>query len=66
MVKNSNIAVWLKDNPNWLDPDTASTPKASKSPHAAACAHSSASIQDSAVATSNTSPDGRVAHHKIW
>eukprot|EP00957_Ditylum_brightwellii_P130828 9979845-Ditylum_brightwellii.AAC.1 len=27
---------------------------------------SGASIQDASVTTLSTSPDGRVAHHKIW
>eukprot|EP00957_Ditylum_brightwellii_P160775 12240024-Ditylum_brightwellii.AAC.1 len=66
MVKNSNIAAWLKDHPNWIDPDTASLPMAGKSPHTAACVRSVASTHDSSVATLSTSPDGRVACHKIW
>eukprot|EP00957_Ditylum_brightwellii_P182150 13877867-Ditylum_brightwellii.AAC.1 len=49
-----------------MDPNAAVSPKASKSPHAAACVQSGASIQDASVATSSTSPDGRVARHKIW
>ena len=61
LVKNLNIAAWLKDNPNLVDPDTPSSPRARKSPHAAACAHSVASVQHSSVATSSASPDGRVA-----
>eukprot|EP00957_Ditylum_brightwellii_P175961 13398324-Ditylum_brightwellii.AAC.1 len=65
-VKNSNIATWLKDHPDWVDRNAAVSPRASKSPHAAVCAHSVASIQDATVATSSTSPDGRVARHKIW
>eukprot|EP00957_Ditylum_brightwellii_P192215 14631394-Ditylum_brightwellii.AAC.1 len=28
-VKNANIAAWLKDHPNWVDPDTVSSPRAS-------------------------------------
>eukprot|EP00957_Ditylum_brightwellii_P059167 4490222-Ditylum_brightwellii.AAC.1 len=36
MVKNLNVAAWLKDHPNWVDPDAALPPRASKSPHAAA------------------------------
>eukprot|EP00957_Ditylum_brightwellii_P195583 14902862-Ditylum_brightwellii.AAC.1 len=66
MVKSSNIAAWLKDHPHWVDPDTASPPRANKSPHAAACTHSSVLVQDSTVATLSTSLEGRVACHKIW
>eukprot|EP00957_Ditylum_brightwellii_P110018 8392153-Ditylum_brightwellii.AAC.1 len=66
MFKNSNITTWQKDHPNWVDPDAVSPPRASKSPHAAACTHSSASVQDSTVATLSTSLDGRVTCHKIW
>eukprot|EP00957_Ditylum_brightwellii_P115463 8807140-Ditylum_brightwellii.AAC.1 len=33
-IKNSNIATWLKDHPNWVDPDAAVSPRASKSPWA--------------------------------
>eukprot|EP00957_Ditylum_brightwellii_P024971 1888282-Ditylum_brightwellii.AAC.1 len=65
-IKNSNIATWLKDHPDWVDPNAAVSPRASKSPHAAARVQSGASIQDTSVATSSTSPDGRVARHKIW
>ena len=65
-VRNSNISTWLKDHPDWADPDAAVSPRASKSPHAAACAQSVASVQDATVAMSSTSPDGRVARHKIW
>eukprot|EP00957_Ditylum_brightwellii_P107513 8203059-Ditylum_brightwellii.AAC.1 len=36
-IKNSNIATWPKDHPDWVDPDVAVSPRASKSPHAAAC-----------------------------
>eukprot|EP00957_Ditylum_brightwellii_P157464 11984340-Ditylum_brightwellii.AAC.1 len=54
-----------KNHPDWVDPDAAVSPRASKSPYAAACVQSVASIQDTTVATSSTSPDGRVAHHKI-
>eukprot|EP00957_Ditylum_brightwellii_P029344 2218368-Ditylum_brightwellii.AAC.1 len=66
MVKNSNITAWLKDHPNWVDPKAASLPTFGKDQHAAACAHSVASVQESSVATSSTSPDDRVACHKIW
>eukprot|EP00957_Ditylum_brightwellii_P080813 6147502-Ditylum_brightwellii.AAC.1 len=65
-IKNPNIAKWLKDHPDWVEPDAAVSPRASKSPHAAVCTQSGASIQDASVATSSTSPDGRVACHKIW
>eukprot|EP00957_Ditylum_brightwellii_P052803 4003413-Ditylum_brightwellii.AAC.1 len=34
-IKNSNIATWLKDQPEWVDPNAAVSPRASKSPHAA-------------------------------
>eukprot|EP00957_Ditylum_brightwellii_P029838 2257108-Ditylum_brightwellii.AAC.1 len=34
------------DHPNWVDPDAAVSPRASKPLHAAACAQSVASIQD--------------------
>eukprot|EP00957_Ditylum_brightwellii_P183412 13971196-Ditylum_brightwellii.AAC.1 len=34
-VKNSNITTWLKDHPEWVDPNAAVSPRASKSPHAA-------------------------------
>eukprot|EP00957_Ditylum_brightwellii_P120412 9187086-Ditylum_brightwellii.AAC.1 len=34
-IKNSNIAIWLKDHPEWVDPDVAVSPRASKSLHAA-------------------------------
>eukprot|EP00957_Ditylum_brightwellii_P155751 11858093-Ditylum_brightwellii.AAC.1 len=61
LVKNSNIAAWLKDHPNWVDPDAASSPRASKSLHTAACAYFVASVQDSSVATSSTSSGERVA-----
>eukprot|EP00957_Ditylum_brightwellii_P104022 7925346-Ditylum_brightwellii.AAC.1 len=66
MVKNLNIVTWLKDYPNWVDPDVALVPRASKSPHAVACLHSSASAHDYSVATLSTSPDGRVTCHKIF
>eukprot|EP00957_Ditylum_brightwellii_P202760 15331675-Ditylum_brightwellii.AAC.1 len=57
MVKNTNIAAWLEDHPNWVDPVAASPPTVGKTQHAAACTHSIASAQDSYVATSSTSPD---------
>eukprot|EP00957_Ditylum_brightwellii_P052790 4002508-Ditylum_brightwellii.AAC.1 len=65
MVKNSNIAAWLKDHPNWFNPVAATLPMVGKDQHAAACARFIASAQDSSVAISSTSPDGRVVHHKI-
>eukprot|EP00957_Ditylum_brightwellii_P144047 10975861-Ditylum_brightwellii.AAC.1 len=65
-IKNSNVATWLKDHLEWVDPDAAVSPRASKSLHAAACVQSGASMQDASVATSSTSPYGRVARHKIW
>eukprot|EP00957_Ditylum_brightwellii_P121561 9270784-Ditylum_brightwellii.AAC.1 len=65
-IKNSNIAIWLKDHPEWVDLNVAVSPRASKSPHTAVCVQSGASIQDASVATLSTSPDGRVACHKIW
>eukprot|EP00957_Ditylum_brightwellii_P009733 733623-Ditylum_brightwellii.AAC.2 len=65
-IKNLNIATWLQDHPNWVDPNAAVSSRASKSPHVATCAQSVASIQDASVATSSTSHDGRVARHKIW
>eukprot|EP00957_Ditylum_brightwellii_P204185 15338042-Ditylum_brightwellii.AAC.1 len=34
--------------------------------HAPVCVYSITSVQDSSVATLSTSPDGRVACHKIW
>eukprot|EP00957_Ditylum_brightwellii_P195040 14860717-Ditylum_brightwellii.AAC.1 len=43
-IKNSNIAIWLKDHPDWVDLDAAVSPRASKSPHAATCVQSGASI----------------------
>eukprot|EP00957_Ditylum_brightwellii_P015693 1183504-Ditylum_brightwellii.AAC.2 len=66
MVKNLNITAWLKDHPNCVDPNAVSLSRASKSPYDAACTHSSASVQDSIVATLGTSLDGRVACHKLW
>eukprot|EP00957_Ditylum_brightwellii_P201083 15323999-Ditylum_brightwellii.AAC.1 len=65
-IKNSNVATWLQDHPEWVDPDAAVLPRASKSLHAAACVQSGASIQDTLVTTASTSPDGRVACYKIW
>eukprot|EP00957_Ditylum_brightwellii_P140553 10708420-Ditylum_brightwellii.AAC.1 len=65
LAKNSNIASWLKDHPNWVDPDATSSPRASKSLHAAACAHSVTSVQYISVAMLSTSPNRRVAQHKI-
>eukprot|EP00957_Ditylum_brightwellii_P051014 3868526-Ditylum_brightwellii.AAC.1 len=65
-IKNSNVSTWLKDHPEWVVPDAAVSPRASKSLHAAACMKSGASIQEASVATLSTSPDGRVACHKIW
>eukprot|EP00957_Ditylum_brightwellii_P056322 4269822-Ditylum_brightwellii.AAC.1 len=56
----------LKDHPEWVDPDAAVSPRASKSLHAVACMQFGASIQDALVTTSSTSSDGRVAGHKIW
>eukprot|EP00957_Ditylum_brightwellii_P096339 7337684-Ditylum_brightwellii.AAC.1 len=35
-TKNSNNATWLKDHPDWVDPDATVSPRASKSLHAAA------------------------------
>eukprot|EP00957_Ditylum_brightwellii_P090378 6882453-Ditylum_brightwellii.AAC.1 len=35
-IKNYNIATWLKDHHDWVDHDVAVSPRASKSPHAAA------------------------------
>eukprot|EP00957_Ditylum_brightwellii_P020164 1520917-Ditylum_brightwellii.AAC.1 len=61
------VVTLLEDyDPNGIDPDVVSPPRASKSPRAAACTHSSAFVQDSTAATLSTSPDGRVAHHKMW
>eukprot|EP00957_Ditylum_brightwellii_P030591 2318135-Ditylum_brightwellii.AAC.1 len=65
-IKKSNVATSLKDHPEWADSDAAVSPRASKSPHADACVQSGASIQDTTVAISSTSPDGSVACHKIW
>eukprot|EP00957_Ditylum_brightwellii_P127471 9720381-Ditylum_brightwellii.AAC.1 len=65
-IKSSNVATWLKDHPDWVDPNAAVSPRASKSPHAAMCVQSGTSIQDASVATSITSLDSRVACHKIW
>eukprot|EP00957_Ditylum_brightwellii_P196359 14960771-Ditylum_brightwellii.AAC.1 len=65
-IKNSNVATWLKDCPELVDLDAAVSPRVSKSLHAAACMQSGASIQDASVATLSTSPDDRVACHKIW
>eukprot|EP00957_Ditylum_brightwellii_P185859 14150272-Ditylum_brightwellii.AAC.1 len=56
-IKNSNVATWLKDHPEWMDPDAAISPRASKFLHAATCMKSGASIQDASVATLSTSPD---------
>eukprot|EP00957_Ditylum_brightwellii_P181730 13844260-Ditylum_brightwellii.AAC.1 len=56
-MKNSNVAIWLKDHPEWVDPDAAVSPRESKSSHATACMQSGASIQDASVATLSTSPD---------
>eukprot|EP00957_Ditylum_brightwellii_P135282 10315347-Ditylum_brightwellii.AAC.1 len=65
-IKNLNVTTWLKDHPEWVDPDVAVSPRVSKSLYAATCVQSGVSIQDASVATLNTSPDGRVAHQKIW
>eukprot|EP00957_Ditylum_brightwellii_P116616 8895580-Ditylum_brightwellii.AAC.1 len=66
MVKKSNISAWLKDHPNWVDPEVTPPPMVDKVQHDAACARSITSAQYSLVATLSTSPDGRVACHKIW
>eukprot|EP00957_Ditylum_brightwellii_P158493 12064405-Ditylum_brightwellii.AAC.1 len=40
MFKNSNIAAWLQDHPNWVDLVAAAPPTVGKAQHAAACVHS--------------------------
>eukprot|EP00957_Ditylum_brightwellii_P207597 15353676-Ditylum_brightwellii.AAC.1 len=56
-IKNSNVVTWLQDHPDWVYPDAAVSPRASKSLHVTKCVQSGASIQDALVATSSTSPD---------
>eukprot|EP00957_Ditylum_brightwellii_P180258 13731747-Ditylum_brightwellii.AAC.2 len=61
MLKKHNIQSWLEDNPDWNAPQD--KPQAVYIPSSAILVPNS---QATSAATNSTSPDGRVAWHRIW
>eukprot|EP00957_Ditylum_brightwellii_P029811 2254821-Ditylum_brightwellii.AAC.1 len=61
MLKKHNIQSWLEDNPDWnASQDMPQTLYISLG------AVSVPDLQAASAATNSTSPDGRVAWHRIW
>eukprot|EP00957_Ditylum_brightwellii_P031896 2418514-Ditylum_brightwellii.AAC.2 len=62
ILKKHNIQSWLQDNPSWNAPQDKPAPTL----FIMSGASSVPVLQAALVATHSTSPDSRVAQHRIW